>query len=73
VVKSEIEDALMRNAEVEAHNIRVETRGDHVILWGSVRSWAEREEAERAAWASPGVCHVDNNITVSTAILAAVH
>jgi len=65
VVKDEIEAALLRNAEIDAHSIRVETRGDHVILWGSVASWAEREEAERAAWASPGVCHVDNHITVN--------
>jgi osmotically-inducible protein OsmY len=70
VVKSDIEAALLRNAEVEAHNIRVETRGDHVILWGNVRSWSEREEAERAAWASPGVCHVDNHITVNAAVPA---
>lgn len=70
VVKDEIEAALLRNAEVDAHGIRVETRGDHVILWGNVRSWAEREEAERAAWASPGVCHVDNNLTVNAAVMA---
>ena len=67
-VKADIEAALLRNAELEAHNIRVETRGDHVILRGNVRSWAEREEAERAAWASPGVCHVDNNIAVTAAV-----
>ena len=72
VVKAEIEDALLRNAELDADAIRVETRGDHVILWGNVQSWAEREEAERAAWASPGVCHVDNHITVNAPALAAL-
>lgn len=72
VVKAEIEEALLRNAELDADAIRVDTRGDHVILWGNVQSWAEREEAERAAWASPGVCHVDNHITVNAPALAAL-
>jgi osmotically-inducible protein OsmY len=36
-----------------------------VILSGSVHSWAERREAERAAWAAPGVMHVDDRLTVS--------
>jgi osmotically-inducible protein OsmY len=38
--------------------------GDSVILKGTVKSWAEREEAERAAWAAPGVASVDNRITI---------
>ena len=71
VVKAEIETALLRNAELDANGIRVETRADHVILWGNVQSWAEREEAERAAWASPGVCHVDNHLAVNAAMALA--
>jgi osmotically-inducible protein OsmY len=71
VVKSAIEDALKRSAEVDANRIKVETDGDKVILRGRVRSRFEREEAERAAWAAPGVRSVDNRITIGAAAEAA--
>jgi osmotically-inducible protein OsmY len=71
VVKTAIEDALKRSAEVDANRIKVETDGEKVILRGTVRSWFEREEAERAAWAAPGVRSVDNRITIGTAAAAA--
>ncbi len=65
VVKTRIEDALRRSAEVDSRNVHVTTVNDKVVLNGTVRSYAERMEAARAAWASPGVTAVDNHIEVT--------
>jgi osmotically-inducible protein OsmY len=64
-IRRKIEEALRRAAEIDASHITVETNGSEVILRGTVRSWAERQEAERAAWWAPGVAKVDNRIIVS--------
>jgi osmotically-inducible protein OsmY len=64
-IKRKIEEALRRAAEIDANRVTVETVGSEVILRGTVRSWAERQEAERAAWSAPGVAKVDNRIIVS--------
>jgi osmotically-inducible protein OsmY len=63
-IKQRIEEALKRSAEVDAQNISVTASGGEVTLRGTVHSWAERQEAERAAWRAPGVFNVNNRIVV---------
>jgi len=63
-VTHNIEEALRRSAEVDARRITVFAHDGEVQLNGSVRSWFEREEAERAAWAAPGVSEVIDHIAV---------
>jgi osmotically-inducible protein OsmY len=64
VVSTRIEEALRRNAELDARRITVTATDSKVHLYGSVRSWFEREEVERAAWAAPGVAEVIDHITI---------
>jgi osmotically-inducible protein OsmY len=64
-LKRKIQDAFKRNAEVDANRVTVEADGSEVVLKGSVRSWIEREEAERVAWSAPGVTMVDDRIVIS--------
>jgi osmotically-inducible protein OsmY len=64
-IKRKIADAFKRNAEVDANRITVETEGNKVVLKGTVRSWIEREEAERVAWSAPGITEVEDRIVVS--------
>ena len=64
-IKRKIEEAFRRSAEIDANRIQVEAHGGEVILKGTVRSWAERQEAERTAWAAPGVIRVENRIVIN--------
>lgn len=65
-----IKKALHRAAQVDAEKISVEASGGKVILRGNVRTCAEREEAERAAWAAPGVSDVQNDIRIVISVTA---
>jgi len=63
-VRDKIEAAFKRSAEVDARRISVTAQDGKVTLSGNVHSWAERQEAERAAWAAPGVKQVDDRLAV---------
>lgn len=63
-VKSKILSAFHRNATLDANNITIETIGNRVILRGTVRSFAEKQDAELAACKAPGIINVDNQLEV---------
>jgi osmotically-inducible protein OsmY len=63
-VEAKIEAALRRSAEIDARRIHVGASDGKVVLTGNVRSWVEREEARRAAWAAPGVREVEDRIAI---------
>jgi osmotically-inducible protein OsmY len=63
-VGRKIKAALHRSAELDASRIQVEAHDGRVTLKGTVRSWAERTDAERAAWSAPGVTAIDDQIVV---------
>ncbi|MDQ1458800.1 MAG: hypothetical protein QOI08_284 [Actinomycetota bacterium] len=66
-VKEKIEETFKRVATLDANRITVQVEGSEVTLRGTVRSWVERHEAEKAAWAAPGVTAVHNYITIAAA------
>ncbi|UVM48439.1 BON domain-containing protein [Pseudomonas sp. B21-015] len=64
-IQRRIEEALKRNAEVDAKGIHVKVEGDVVKLEGKVHLWRERQIAERAAWSVPGVRQVDDHLRIA--------
>jgi osmotically-inducible protein OsmY len=63
-LKKKIEDALVRNAQIDADRITVEIQGTTAVLKGTVRAWVEKKEAERVAWSAPGIMQVENRISI---------
>jgi osmotically-inducible protein OsmY len=63
-VRDKIEAAFKRSAAIDARRVNVTATDGKVILSGNVHSWAERQEAERAAWAAPGVTQVEDRLAI---------
>lgn len=63
-IKQTIESALVRGAQTDAHHIRVEVHDRTVTLKGAVRTWAEKEDAKRAAWSTPGVTAIVDDLAI---------
>jgi len=65
-IKHRIEQAFERAADLDAQTISIEAKDGKVVLRGTVQSWAEREQAELAAWAAPGVSRVENHLLIGS-------
>ena len=63
-VADRIKAALHRSAETDAKKVQVTALNGRVVLTGSVRSWPERADVERAAWSASGVTAVDDQLAI---------
>lgn len=69
-VKNKISAAFQRSATIDAERITISSEGSNVILMGKVRSYAEKRDAENAAWLAPGVNKVENRLEIDAEVYA---
>lgn len=63
-LKEKIKNSFLRNASIDAENVKVEITGNKAVLKGTVQSWAEKRQAEKAVWAAPGILEVENKLEI---------
>lgn len=59
-----IKNSFLRNASIDADNVKVEVIGNKAILKGTVQSWAEKRQAEKAVWSAPGIFEIENKLEI---------
>lgn len=67
-LKEKIKNSFIRNASIDAENVRVDVVGNKAILKGTVQSWAEKRQAERAVWAAPGIFEIENKLEIKPSL-----
>lgn len=63
-IQQKIEAAFKRSATIDSKKVNIDVIGSKVVLHGKVRSFAEKQDAENAAWAAPGVLTIDNQLEI---------
>jgi osmotically-inducible protein OsmY len=71
IEQKDVENALSLSWSIDDSNIHVKVSGPTVVLTGTVNSWYQKEEAERIAWNTPGIKHVNNDLSVDFICLIA--
>jgi len=64
IEQKDVENAIARSSSIDENDIQVNVSGTTVTLSGTVEFWYQKEEAERLAWNTPGIWHVENEIVV---------
>lgn len=67
-LKEKIKKSFVRNASIDAENVKIDVVGNKAILKGTVQSWAEKRQAERAVWSAPGIFQIENKLEIKPSL-----